>query len=90
MLQLVGNLSIGSNISKFDFIAQDPLIDKVIMHLDVLSSASMEHKVLGQLHIVDVVAVHRDRSQHLDPEVVQQSSRSNGFTSRDGGASPRY
>ena len=62
----VGDLPISSNISKFDFTAQDPLTHKVIMHLDVLS-ASMEHKVFGQLHAIDVVTIDRDRGRYFDP-----------------------
>ena len=37
---------------------------KVIMHLDVLC-VSMEHRVLGKLYAIDVVAVDRDRESVL-------------------------
>ena len=39
------------------------------MHLDVLC-VSMEHGVLGQLRIVDVVTLDQDGSQHFDSEVL--------------------
>ena len=60
-----GNLSIGSNIQVFDFTAQDTLMHKVIMHLDVLC-ASMEHWVIGLLYATDIVVVDQDRSRHFD------------------------
>ena len=39
-----GNMSIGSNIPKFDITAQDPLIHEVIMYLNMLC-ASIEQGV---------------------------------------------
>ena len=70
LVEDVGNLPIGLNIPKFDFIAQDPLAHEVIMYLNMLC-ASIEHRVLGQLHTADVVAVDRNRSRNCDPKVMQ-------------------
>ena len=61
------------------------LTDKVIMHFYVLR-ASMEHRVLGELHAAYVVAVDQNRGRYLDPEVLQQSPKPNGFTGGNGSA----
>ena len=60
----VGNLLINLNIPEFDFTPQDPLMHKVIMHLDVLC-ASMENGVLGQLQVANIVVVDRNRSGYF-------------------------
>ena len=52
----IGNLSIGSNITQFDFIFKDPLARNVIMYFYVLC-ASMEYEVLGELDVVEIVTI---------------------------------
>ena len=79
-------MPIGSNIYEFDFTTQDSLELKVIMHFYVLR-ASMEDRVMGQLHVTDVVAVDRHQSMNLDPEDLQQPPKPYNFTGGDGGSS---
>ena len=54
------------------------------MDLNVLC-ISMEHGVLGQLHIVDLVVVDWNQSRCFDSKVLEQSAKPYGFICRDGG-----
>ena len=63
------------NIPKFDF----------IVYFYVLCP-SMEYGVLGESSVVDVVVVDQDWGWYLDPQVLQQSPKPNGFTSSNNSA----
>ena len=49
---------------QFDFTGKDPLTDKIIMHLNVLSSG-VEYRVFRKVDAAEVVAIDCRRIRHL-------------------------
>ena len=66
----VGVLPIYRNILKFDFIREDMLTDKVIVHLNVLGPG-MEDRVLHYVDVDEVVVVDHRQIRHLHLQILQ-------------------
>ena len=66
----VGVLPICRNIRKFDFTREDTLVDKMVVHLNVLSPG-VEEGVLGKLEAIEVVAVDCRRIGYLLLQILQ-------------------
>jgi hypothetical protein len=60
----VGNLPIRRNISQFDFTGEDSLLDKMIVHFDVLSPC-VKNRVFCELDAAEVVAINHRQIRHL-------------------------
>ena len=66
----VGVLPIRRNILKFDFTREDTLADKVVVHLNVLSSG-VEDGVLHKLDIAEVVGIDRRRIERIHLQILE-------------------
>ena len=66
----VGGLSIHRNIDYFDFTRKEMLVEKMVVHLNVLGPG-VENGVLHKLDVVEVVTVAHRRIGHLHLQILE-------------------
>ena len=66
----VGSVSICTNINEFDFTREDTIVDKMVVHLNVLS-LRVEDGGFHKLYTAEVVAVDRRRIKRVHLQILE-------------------